>query len=659
MQASREHTEILLIGGELPKIVLACQDVLLAQPKPNVFRRGGMLVRIMRGDAASMREVQDKTPGRLNAVEVTQDWLRILLTDLAAFFTFNKKAGQWVGADCPPAIAKGLLEMSGSWKLPCLLTITNTPTLRADGTVLEVTGYDAATAVYFDPGNVAFPEVPEGPTRDAALAARDALMFVFKDFPFATAEDRSVALAAVLTALVRPALRAAPLFAFTAPKMASGKSLLADLVALIATGRVGRAMPQGKDEEEDRKRLLAILKDGDPIAVIDNVERPLGGGALCAALTQEVYCDRILGSTRMVSFPTCLTWLATGNNLVVEGDLTTRVLICRLDAGVERPEEREFDIEPRSYVSANRGALAVAGLTLLRAYEYAGRPRQNLRPFGRFEDFSDLVRSALVWLGEADPCDVRRRVEDADPARQLHIEFMAAWLEVIGSVPVSASELIAAAACGMQGVVATNRLHELLLEVASRHGSAPSARRLGMWLASKRDRIEGGMRIVQIGQKSRVAIWVVEVDDTSCAAPRCGESPIQTHLDSQTHQNAECGACVAPDSGESVSPSESVWHSPESDDAPPCSVEAVPGCPEASCGSGAFEVSTDVSQANEAPRTSGGAPNGRCIRCGSTTFWRLLDIGDNQPGEPRCNRCYPAHPAEHLIERIDDSGGAP
>jgi hypothetical protein len=58
--------------------------------------------------------------------------------------------------------------------------------------------------------------------------------------------------------------------------MASGKSLLADIVALFATGRTVPAMPQGKDEEEDRKRLTAVLVEAEPVHCIDNVERRSG-----------------------------------------------------------------------------------------------------------------------------------------------------------------------------------------------------------------------------------------------------------------------------------------------------------------------------------------------------------------------------------------------
>ena len=35
-------------------------------------------------------------------------------------------------------------------------------------------------------------------------------------------------------------------------------------------------------------------------------------------------------------------------------------------------------------------------------------PAQGLTPYGSFEAWSDLIRNAVVWLGEADPCEGRQ-----------------------------------------------------------------------------------------------------------------------------------------------------------------------------------------------------------------------------------------------------------
>ena len=93
--------------------------------------------------------------------------------------------------------------------------------------------------------------------------------------------------------------------------------------------------------------------------------------------------------------------LASGNNLTFAGDVARRVVVCRLDAQMERPDARAFNFDVHDEVLVHRPALVVAGLTILRAYVVAGRP-EKLTPMGSFTDW-DLIRGALVWLGMTDP----------------------------------------------------------------------------------------------------------------------------------------------------------------------------------------------------------------------------------------------------------------
>ena len=201
------------------------------------------------------------------------------------------------------------------------------------------------------------------------------------EFEFENDVSRSVALSAILTAVVRRSI-AEPLHGFTAPKMASGKTLLADVASLIATGKSNACISHADNETEERKRLLAVLMTGDPIICYDNVEKPFGSPALCSVLTSTEFKDRILGETRSISVPTNCLFLATGNNLTFHGDLSTRAVVCcRIDPGVERPEERHFKRDLRKHIPEHRGRLVAAVLTILRAYYVAGRPKQDLKEF--------------------------------------------------------------------------------------------------------------------------------------------------------------------------------------------------------------------------------------------------------------------------------------
>ena len=59
------------------------------------------------------------------------------------------------------------------------------------------------------------------------------------------------------------------------------------------------------DGDEMRKRILAVLMQGDLVVNLDNIEEPLANQTLCSVLTQETFTDRILGATRPAPRPRC------------------------------------------------------------------------------------------------------------------------------------------------------------------------------------------------------------------------------------------------------------------------------------------------------------------------------------------------------------------
>ena len=243
--------------------------------------------------------------------------------------------------------------------------------MRVDGSICERPGYDAASHLLFKPENQFFPTVPQYPDQVSAAVALGKLRALISSFPFVTAIDRAVALAGFLTALDRRSMATAPLIGFTAPVAGTGKSLLVDLMSILATGRLMPVLSQGRNEDEFEKRLGASLMAGDACISIDNCEAPLSGALLCQALTQGELDIRLLGYSRNIRTVMNSSLFATGNNLEIAGDLTRRCLLGSLDAGVERPELREFKGDIVAETHARRGELVAAALTVLRAWHVA------------------------------------------------------------------------------------------------------------------------------------------------------------------------------------------------------------------------------------------------------------------------------------------------
>jgi putative DNA primase/helicase len=205
---------------------------------------------------------------------------------------------------------------------------------RADGNILAMSCYDAATGLLLHLGNARFPSLPEHPTRTAAVSALALLDGLVATFPFVDRRSRPVALSAILTASIRRSLPAARLHGFTASSAGSGKSMLVDLASVIVTGGEASVIAQGQNEEELEKRLGALFLVGEHAIAIDNCEAPLSGEFLCAMLSQRTVRARNLGRSEAPELPTNAFVTVTGNNLVLVGDVTRRCVMCRLDSNM-------------------------------------------------------------------------------------------------------------------------------------------------------------------------------------------------------------------------------------------------------------------------------------------------------------------------------------
>lgn len=503
---------IIVDPAKLPETIENVEKVLVKTClQYQIYQRSGKLVRVIKERAPSIKKTHSYDSPIIK--EIDQVYLTLFLSQIANFMQFNKNTQEYKPIACGEHIARYFLSKQ-EWELPVLTGIISAPTLRADGTILNEPGYDKQSGLLLL-SSENFEKIPTDPSEEDAKEALSTLLNVLKDFPFENDISCAVAIAAILTALTRKAMSTAPLFGFSAPKMASGKSLLADVVSLIATGKPNSVISQAENETEEKKRLLGILMEGDPIVCYDNIERPFGGSSLCSILTQREYKDRKLGVNESRTVLTQVTFLATGNNLSFIGDTSTRVLLCNLDPQVERPEERTFDVNLHLFIPLHRASLIRAGITIVRAYIVAGKPQQDIQPFGRFEEWSDFIRSPLIWLGMDDPCESRKEIEDADPVRISLGKLFHYWHELFGSRAIKVKEAIT--------VVNTLQINDeneydpqiveefkdVVLEVAENKKGGADARKLAARLRKYKNRIEQGYRLEQRGQSQKTFLWSV------------------------------------------------------------------------------------------------------------------------------------------------------
>jgi len=505
------ESDVMLYDAREPGLMVDYAEVCLLKEDVDVFQSGGRLVHPIRLGKADPDDAKLRRPrGQLMIRNVAEYRLREYLSEVCHFY---KKKGDKdpERIPVPMELVKHMVAREGHWKLRELTGIVETPTLRTDGSLLQAEGYDEASGLLADFNGIRFPTIKDNPIKDDALRALATLKKLIADFPFVAttkgdSPSRAVALSAILTGLVRRSLKTAPLHAASAPTPGTGKTLLFNTAGMIATGRPVAAISNPRNEDEEQKQLLTLLAEGAPIILIDNVDRPLGSDVLCTVLSEESWTKRILGVSQSVTVFTNALMMTTGNNLVFEGDITRRVIMAKLDAGMEHPEKRKFEIDLKAHVLRKRPQLVHAGLTILRAHIAAGYPgKADLEPFGSFEQWSDTVRAALVWLGESDPVRTRKFIEADDPQREAATKLFRAIWDDRGEEWFKASEL-----CSETVKMCSDDTLARAVEGVIPPRVTSEERALGRYLKQQQGRIYDGLRLCP-GEDKRAKVFIYRI----------------------------------------------------------------------------------------------------------------------------------------------------
>jgi putative DNA primase/helicase len=428
----------------------------------------------------------------------------------------------------PSQVVDALLARRGRWGFEQINGVIMTPTLRRDGSVLAKGGLDPETGLFvFEP-----PQIGKvGETRADAEKAIGLLDGLLDEFPFVDAASRSVALSGLVTPVVRAACTCVPMHASTAPSAGTGKSYVWDLAGAIAIGDICPVMAAGSKADETEKRLDAELLAGQTLLSIDNVTRDLGNDAMCQKIERPSVKMRVLGLSVTKERRNRWTLFASGKNLRVVDDMTRRVLLCGMDAGCEQAEKREFKRSPFNEVMAARGRYIAAALTVVRAYKLAGLPGKLKGIGDPFAEWSDLVRSALVWLGRADPVSTQEAAREVDPRRQVRAAVFQAIVNAYGYGPKAARPAVDMVQDAEDGLIQLHgrltpderykalkdgvdeearQLHSALV-IAAGAGRTINQRWLGTYLSGERDSIVDGLQLRSMYDSHRkLNFWYVE-----------------------------------------------------------------------------------------------------------------------------------------------------
>jgi hypothetical protein len=505
-RAARMKPTIRVIAGEIHRVVDAAEKELALTGR--YYQRGGLIVTVVTDPGTRESSVQESNhPSLVQALAGAAMWER-----------YDGRSKAWERID-PPARPVTLLYDAVTYNhLPVLTGLARQPYFRADDTLVTEAGYDAVSGMFGIFVEKEF-SVPDAPTKEQAQEALKMLRDVLAEFCFSTGMDQSAALSAILTAAVRPRLPAAPMIHIKAHQVGSGKSYLCKLITIFATPQHNTPGTFPKDDEECRKFLLAELLRSPAVIEFDNLTGDLmAHKSLCIALTSEYMTDRILGISKTAKVSTRTLFLSSGNNVGPVQDMTRRCITIHLDPACETPATRTFkhpNLVPE--VQRQRGAFVSAALTIIRAWIAAGRHRTDCPSLAGYDEWSDLCRQPLLWLGCDDPVKSVFEAMRDDPDRDTLGRLLEAWQNNFGKKPTMVREAVNRANDGFYGsdIKSTHidQLLEVLRDIAddnqNNHNNI-NRRVLGRWIKRHANRIVDGRRFVRATGSRSAEAWYVE-----------------------------------------------------------------------------------------------------------------------------------------------------
>ena len=478
-----------ITGGTLHILVRNAERVMAETG--SYFQQGGAIVTVMTPPGA-------ETCAR----HIRKEALPFLLTGMANWLRHDARTDDWVPIDAPGKVCAGLFDAPEYVYLPALNSISRQPYLRPDGTVATSAGYDPVTGTFgaFDTRQF---RVITQPTEGETQAALRRILALVTETSFATPADQAAALAAFLTAAVRPSLEVAPGFLFNAHQPGSGKSYLQEMTALFATdGEVASATLKANDDEMEKSILAALLRSPAVLRFDEAQGDILPTKFLVSALTSEHVSGRILGQSKVIAPSTRSVFLFAGNNVQPVGDMLRRVLVCNLDAKLENPESREFKHDPMTYLRAHRAEYISDALTLICAHIAANPDRVPCRSLNGYPRWDTWVRQTVLWLGLPDPCTSMFAVARTDPNNERLAELLEVWHDCFGDWPKAARDAIKQADVQQP-------LKTILLEIAGKNGEI-DATVLGRWLKRHEGKVIRDRRFERDEAKSPFAKYAVK-----------------------------------------------------------------------------------------------------------------------------------------------------
>jgi hypothetical protein len=224
---------------------------------------------------------------------------------------------------------------------------------------------------------------------------------------FRVPADRTNYVGMLLTALLVPRfIGSKPAVLFSGNQPGLGKSVLAQILAVVRDGHPVETVTYNPNDEEFEKRLGAAVRRGGTTVIIDNAKAKGRGrtpriesACLERSITDPVLSFRMLGQSAEIRAENSHIFCLTANTPEVSRDLVTRsVLVALFHEG--DPARRAFTIDdPEQYAVDHRAAILGELIGMVERWKSAGSPQVQARSRFNKKGWGPIVGGILVASG--------------------------------------------------------------------------------------------------------------------------------------------------------------------------------------------------------------------------------------------------------------------
>ena len=314
-------------------------------------------------------------------------------------------------------------------RFPALKLFTHNP-VYTDDWRLVTPGFDGVSGIYY-----------AGPT----IVPRDGtehLDNLLRDFCFKCPADRTNYIGLLLTCLlVSRFIGSKPAALFNGNQPELGKSVLAQVVAILRDGQPVETATYNPNDEEFEKRLGSIVRRGVTTIVIDNAKARgrnprIDSACLERSITDPILSFRLLGFSTEIRAENSHLFCITANTPEVSRDLITRCVVINLYHEGD-PRRRSFSIEdPEGYAQQYRLELLGELVGMVERWKASGMPLVNVHTLFNKKGWGNIVGGILEASREPDFLD------NAEEAAASMDETRREFSELVAILAIRCDQLI-------------------------------------------------------------------------------------------------------------------------------------------------------------------------------------------------------------------------